>query len=370
MNVPLVDLGWQHRQIVDEVERGLREVMEATAFIQGPRLRSFEAAFASFLGVEHCVGVGSGTDALELTVRALDIGPGDVVVVPANSFIATTLGVLRAGAEVVLVDCHPDTYLMGVDKLADVVDSNVRAIMPVHLYGQIAPVDAMPDLPDRVVVIEDAAQSQGATRHGRGSGSFGVAAATSFYPGKNIGAYGDGGAVVTDNGAVAARVRKLGNWGSAEKYHHPELGFNSRLDTIQAVILQAKLDRLAEWNAMRRTAAEWYMGALEDLDQVVLPATAEGNEHIWHLFVVRVPNRDAVLAGLHERGVGAGVHYPVPMHLQGALSHLGYRPGDFPVTERVAGEILSLPIYPGITEVQQQYVVDSLKESLRYSSHE
>lgn len=367
MNVPLVDLGWQHRQIVEEVERGLREVMEASAFIQGPQLRAFEEAFASFLGVEHCVGVGSGTDALELTVRALDIGPGDVVVVPANSFIASALGVLRAGAGVVLVDCHPDTYLMDMEKVGDVVDSNVRAIMPVHLYGQIAPIDAMPDLPEGVVVIEDAAQSQGATRRGRGSGSFGVAAATSFYPGKNIGAYGDGGAVVTDDGALAAVVRKLGNWGSAAKYHHPKRGFNSRLDTIQAVILQAKLDRLAEWNGMRRAAAEWYLEALREFEQVVLPVTSEGNEHIWHLFVIRVPNRDAVLDRLQERGVGAGVHYPVPMHLQGALSDLGYQPGDFAVTERVAGEILSLPIYPGITEAQQQHVVDSLEESLGHS---
>ncbi|MFP4555088.1 MAG: DegT/DnrJ/EryC1/StrS family aminotransferase, partial [Actinomycetota bacterium] len=199
------------------------------------------------------------------------------------------------------------------------------------------------------------------------SGSFGVAAATSFYPGKNIGAYGDGGAVLTDDDALAAQVRKLGNWGSAEKYHHPELGFNSRLDTVQAVILQAKLSRLAEWNGMRRAAAEWYREALHDVEKVLLPLTLEGNEHIWHLFVIRVPNRDAVLARLHGRGVGAGIHYPVPMHLQGALSDLGYRRGDFPVTERVAGEILSLPIYPGITEAQQQYVVESLKEALAFS---
>lgn len=367
MNVPLVDLGWQHEQIVEEVERGLREVMEATTFIHGPQIAVFEEAFASFLGVEHCVGVGSGTDALELVVRALDIGPGDVVVVPANSFIASALGVLRAGAGVVLVDCHPETYLMDMEQVADVVDSKVRAIMPVHLYGQIAPIDAIPDLPVEVAVIEDAAQSQGATRHGRGSGSFGVAAATSFYPGKNIGAYGDGGAVVTDDAALAAMVRKLGNWGSAEKYHHPELGFNSRLDTIQAVILRAKLDRLAEWNRMRRAAAEWYLKALDDFEQVVLPVTAEGNEHIWHLFVIRVPNRDTVLARLQEHGVGAGIHYPVPMHLQGALSDLGYRRGDFPVTESVAGEILSLPMFPGITEAQQEYVVDSLEESLEHS---
>lgn len=364
MNVPLVDLAWQHHQIAADVAQGLEEVMEATAFIQGPQLGAFENSFASFIGVEHCVGVGSGTDALELSVRALGIGPGDSVVVPANSFIASALGVLRAGADVVLVDCNPETYLIDVERLAEVIDSKVRAIMPVHLYGQIAPLDEMPDLPDRVNVIEDAAQSQGATRYGRGSGSFGVVAATSFYPGKNIGAYGDGGAILTNDDDLAAQVRKLGNWGSAEKYHHPELGFNSRLDTIQAVVLKAKLDRLAEWNAMRRDAAERYLEMLGEVDQVGLPVTPEGNEHIWHLFVIRVPNRDAILAALHERGVGAGIHYPVPMHLQGALSHLGCGPGSFPVTERIAQEILSLPIYPGITESQQKHVVDSLLESL------
>jgi len=364
MNVPLVDLGWQHREIADEVERGLKTVIETTAFIQGPQVAEFEAAFAEFLGVRHCVGVGSGTDALELSIRALGLGPGDRVIVPANSFIASALGVLRAGADVVLVDCDPDTYLIDVDKAVSAVDSSVRAIMPVHLYGQVAPVELLSDLPERVAVIEDAAQSQGATRHGRGSGSFGRVSGTSFYPGKNIGAYGDGGAVLTNDDQIAEQVRKLGNWGSAQKYHHPELGFNSRLDTVQSVVLSAKLSRLSEWNELRSIAAKLYEQHLEDLEQVRLPEVLDGNQHIWHLYVVQVPDRGQVLSELHQAGVGAGVHYPVPMHLQGALSDLGYGPGDFPVTESAAASMLSLPIFPGITEQQQEYVAHRLRDAL------
>lgn len=364
MNVPLVDLGWQHREIADEVERGLKGVIENTAFIQGPQVAEFEAAFAEFLGIRHCVGVGSGTDALELSIRALGLGPGDRVIVPANSFIASALGVLRAGADVVLVDCDPDTYLIDVDKAVSAVDSSVRAIMPVHLYGQIAPVELLSDLPERVAIIEDAAQSQGATRHGRGSGSFGRVSGTSFYPGKNIGAYGDGGAVLTNDEQIAEQVRKLGNWGSAQKYHHPELGFNSRLDTLQSIVLSAKLSRLSEWNELRSIAAKLYEQLLEDLEQVRLPEVLEGNQHIWHLYVVRVPDRDRVLSELHQAGVGAGVHYPVPMHLQGALSDLGYGPGDLPVTESSAASMVSLPIFPGITEEQQEYVAHRLRVAL------
>ena len=364
MKVPLVDLGWQHRQIAGDVERGLSEVIAETAFIQGPQVTSFEESFASYIGVGHCVGVGSGTDALELAVRALEIGPGDRVIVPANSFIASALGVIRAGAGVVLVDCDADTYLMDMSQVADLLDDSVKAVMPVHLYGQIAPVDLLGELPPGVAIIEDAAQSQGATRDGKGSGLFGSVAATSFYPGKNIGAYGDGGAILTNDSAIADQVRKLGNWGSDRKYHHPELGFNSRLDTVQAVVLSAKLSRLEEWNEMRRKAASNYADLLSDMEMVKTPRVLEGNSHIWHVYVIRVPQRDRVLELLQAGGVGAGVHYPVPMHLQGALSGLGYGPGAFPVTEAAADEILSLPIYPGITESQQEFVAQSLRKAL------
>jgi dTDP-4-amino-4,6-dideoxygalactose transaminase len=364
MKIPLVDLAWQHNEIADEISVGLAEVMSATAFIQGRQVGEFEEAFATFCGVRHCIGVASGTDALEMAVRALGIGRGDEVVVPANSFIASALGVIRAGAGVKLVDCHPDTYLMDVDAVERAMGPHVKAVMPVHLFGQTAPVDQLIEIVGDVPVIEDAAQSQGALRQGRPAGSLGRIAATSFYPGKNIGAYGDSGAVLTDDEDLAQDVRNLGNWGSPQKYHHPILGFNSRLDTIQAVILKAKLARLADWNKQRRVAAERYAEMLRAGGRIEPPVVLDGNEHVWHLYVIRVPDRDRVLASMHDDGIGVGIHYPIPMHLQGALSFLGHREGDFPVAESAAREMLSLPMYPGITEEQQEAVVDSLHRAL------
>lgn len=363
MSIPLVDLRWQHDEIADEVRAGMEEVMNATAFIQGPQVGDFERAFAQFCEVRHCVGVASGTDALEMAVRALGIGPGDEVIVPANSFIASALGVIRAGAEVRLVDCDPDTYLIDVEAVARAMSPSVKAVMPVHLFGQVAPVDRLSAAVD-VPLIEDGAQSQGATRHGRPSGSMGRVGATSFYPGKNIGAYGDAGAVLTDDDDLAQLVRNLGNWGSPQKYHHPVVGFNSRLDTMQAVVLKAKLGRLAEWNKMRAAAAERYHELLTDAGRLRPPVVLEGNEHVWHLYVVRVPDRERVVASLQSEGIGVGVHYPIPMHLQGALEFLGHREGDFPHTESAAREMISLPMFPGITPEQQEQVITALHRAL------
>lgn len=360
MRVPLVDLARQHEEIETEILRGFADVIGQTAFIHGPDVEAFEDEFAKFCGVGHCVGVGNGTDALELALRALKVGPGDEVIVPANSFIASALAVIRAGAKPVLVDCDPDTFLIDVDAVETAMNSRVKAVMPVHLYGQMAPIDRLRTVVGDIFVIEDAAQSQGATRHGRKAGSLGLIAGTSFYPGKNIGAYGDAGAVLTDDAELALEVRKLGNWGSDQKYHHSSVGFNSRLDTIQAVILRAKLSRLAGWNDQRGVAAARYQELLADIGPVNSPVTLEGNGHVWHLYVVRVPHRDDVLASLQSDGVGAGVHYPIPMHLQGALRSLGYQSGDFPVAERLAGEIISLPIFPGITSDEQEYVASRL----------
>lgn len=365
MRVPLVDLSIQQREIADEVERGFAEVIDSNAFILGPDVTAFEAAFARFCEVSHCVGVASGTDALELSIRALGLGHGDKIMVPANSFIASALSALRAGVEVVLADVDPRTHLLSATTVERVMGPEIRAIMPVHLYGQIAPVETIRSVGGNALIIEDAAQSQGATRHGSPAGSIGLIAGTSFYPGKNIGAYGDAGAVLTDDPALADRVRKLRNWGSAEKYHHPEIGFNSRLDTLQAVVLSAKLKRLQRWNEQRGLAAQRYRELLSDIDQVELPTVLEGNTHVWHLFVIKVPNRDEVLRHLHSAGVEAGIHYPTPIHLQPALSDLGHRPGDFPATEKAAAQVLSLPIFPGITERQQEYVNDSLRRALR-----
>jgi dTDP-4-amino-4,6-dideoxygalactose transaminase len=364
MRIPLVDLAWQHAEIADEVMSGLKEVMGTTAFIQGPQVARFEQDFAEFCEVAHCVGVSSGTDALEMAVRALGLGAGDVVIVPANSFIASTLGVIRAGAEVRLVDCDPDTYLIDTEAVERAMSPEVKAVMPVHLFGQTAPVEQLPEVIGDAFIIEDAAQSQGARRHGRPAGTLGTVAATSFYPGKNIGAYGDAGAVLTDDEDLARHVRNLGNWGSSQKYHHPVLGFNSRLDTMQAVVLSAKLARLSDWNKLRQQAADRYTDLLRDDDRIVLPKVLSGNEHIWHLYVIRVADRESVVTKLHEQGIGAGVHYPIPMHLQGALSFMGHGEGDFPATEAAAREMVSLPMYPGITAEQQEEVVDVLLSAL------
>ena len=360
MRVPLIDLSRQQDQIADDVAEKIGGVIEATDFIQGEAVAEFEEQFARFCGVEHCIGVGSGTDALEFAVRALGIGPGSEVVVPANSFIASALAVLRAGADVVLVDCKPETHLVDVDQLVQSVGPRTRAVMPVHLYGQMAPVEQIREAIGGIPIIEDAAQSHGASRNGKFAGSLGTVAGTSFYPGKNIGAYGDAGAVLTDDEYLAASVRRLGNWGSSRKYHHPVKGFNSRLDTIQAVVLSAKLKRLQTWNQQRAEAAQAYDNLLKGSEVVVPPTTLTGNHHVWHLYVVRVPNRDRVLEELRNRGVEAGVHYPIPMHLQGALADLGHVEGDFPITEKAAQEILSLPIFPGITHSEQEYVVECL----------
>ncbi|HEX9945105.1 MAG TPA: DegT/DnrJ/EryC1/StrS family aminotransferase [Thermoanaerobaculia bacterium] len=363
--IPLVDLAAQHAEIADEVAAGFARVIADTAFILGPAVREFEEAFARFCGVAHCVGVANGTDAIELTLRALGVGPGDEVIVPANTFIATALGVVRAGARPVLVDCD-ECHLLDPGRIEAAVTPRTRAVLPVHLFGQIADMESIGEIAERrgLLVIEDAAQSQGARRNGRRSGSFGIAAPTSFYPGKNLGAYGDAGAVVTGSDELAARLKKLRNWGSERKYHHPEVGFNSRLDTLQAVVLAAKLKRLDAWNEARRRAAARYDALLTGIEGVELPRTLPGNEPVWHLYVVRVPRRDEVLEKLQAEGIGAGIHYPVPLHLHGALRGLGYHEGDFPVAERAAREILSLPMYPHLGEAEQERVVEVLRRAL------
>lgn len=365
--IGLVDLAAQHAEIAGEVAAGWARVLERTAFVGGAPVAAFESEFAAFSGVPYCVGVGNGTDAIELALRAAGIGAGDECILPANTFIATAEAVARAGATPVLVDCDPHTYLIDVDATAAAVTDRTRAIIGVHLYGQLAPVERLAPIAAAAgaVLVEDAAQAQGARRHGVGPAAVGQIAATSFYPGKNLGAYGDGGAVLTRDPALAESVRLLGGHGSPSKYEHTRLGFNSRLDTLQAVVLSAKLRRLAGWNQARRDAAARYDALLAPVDPVVLPQTLAGNEHVWHLYVVRVPDRDLVLKQLNDRGIGAGIHYPTPIHLTPAFAALGHREGAFPVAERAAGEILSLPLYPHITAEQQQRVVDTLVEALR-----
>ena len=365
-SIPFVDLAAQHREIAEEVQAGFAEVMATTSFVQGKAVAAFEQEYADYIGVSHCVAVGNGTDALEIALRAAGVGRDDEVVVPANTFVATAEAVARIGARTVLVDVHPDTLLMAPELLADAIGPRTRAVVPVHLYGQTADMESIRAVLDGsdIVVVEDAAQSQGARRHGRSAGSFGIAAGTSFYPGKNLGAYGDAGAVLTDSADVARTARLIANHGSERRYEHEVLGFNSRLDTFQGVVLRAKLARLEAWNQARRDAADRYDSLLEGVDGVTRPTTADGNEHVWHLYVVQVDDRDRVLAHLGADGVGAGVHYPIPVHLHPAFEDLRKGPGSYPVSEAAASRILSLSMHPHLTPQQQERVVSTLVTAL------
>ena len=366
-SIPLVDLGAQHAAVAGEVARGWAEVLARTAFIGGPQVATFERDYAEFIGVSHCVATANGTDAIEIALRALGVAHGDECILPANTFIATAEAVSRAGATPVLVDCADDgTSLIDTDAIEAAVTPRTRAIIPVHLYGQAAPVERLVPLARRMGIwlVEDAAQAQGARRNGASAGALGDVAATSFYPGKNLGAYGDAGAALTTSVGTAARMRMIRDHGSARKYEHEVLGVNSRLDTLQAVVLSAKLRRLAGWNAARRAAAVRYDELLSGRDDIVRPRTLDGNEHIWHLYPVQVPNRDRVLKELHAAGIGAGIHYPVPIHMTAAFAGLGYVEGAFPVAERTARKLLSLPIFPEITTAQQERVVSVLLSAL------
>ncbi|GAA1882497.1 DegT/DnrJ/EryC1/StrS family aminotransferase [Lapillicoccus jejuensis] len=359
--IPLVDLRAQVAELGEELETDLLQVLRSAGFVGGPHVAAFEEEYAAFTGARFCVGVANGTDAVELALRGAGVGPGDEVVVPANTFIATAEAVARIGARTVLVDVRPDTLLVDPAELEAALTDRTRAIVPVHLFGQLADLDEMREVADAhgLAVVEDAAQSQGASRGGRGSGSLGHVGATSFYPGKNLGAAGDAGAVTTDDPEIARVVRLMSNHGSPSKYVHDVVGMNSRLDALQAVVLRHKLRRLAAWNARRRAIADRYGALLADL-ALELPRAAEREAHVWHLYVVQVDRRDEVLRHLQDAGVDAGIHYPVPVHLTEAFRHLGHKPGDFPVAEAAAERILSLPMYPHLSEQQQDRVVEVL----------
>lgn len=367
MKVPLVDLAAQHAEIADEVRAGLETVFASTAFVGGPDVAAFEREYADYVGTEHCVGVANGTDALELALRAVGVSAEGEVILPANTFIATAEAVSRIGAVPVLVDADDEFLLMDTSQVARAITPRTQAVVPVHIFGQVAFVEQLASLCDEagLPIVEDAAQSQGARRFGASTGSLGVIAATSFYPGKNLGAAGDAGAVTTDDSELADRVRILGAHGSPTKYRHDVVGMNSRLDTIQAVYLRAKLGRLERWNDLRRQAAVRYGELLSDVPGVRTPAMAPGNEDVWHLYVVRVAERDRVLAQLNEAGVGAGIHYPTPVHLTHAYRHLGLPDGSFSVSEGAAGQILSLPMHPHLTPELQDHVCVTLARAVR-----
>lgn len=360
--VPLVDLAAQYAAIRPEVDQAIQSVLDATDFIMGAAIKQFEADFAAFCGATHCVGVASGTAALELVLRAAGVGPGDEVITAAHTFIATAEAISAVGAKPVFVDVDPATYNMDPAGLPAAITPATRAIMPVHIYGQPADMTALGAVAAAhgLALIEDAAQAHGATWDGVAAGGLGDAACFSFYPGKNLGAYGDAGAVVTNNDAIAAQVRLLRNHGRRSKYLHEVKGYGERMDTLQAAVLGAKLPHLRAWTAARQRLAARYDELLADLP-VVRPTVAAAADPVWHLYVIRHQARDALLEHLSHSGIGAGVHYPVPLHLQPAYADLGYQPGDLPVTETVAATCLSLPLYPEMTDAQQDRVVAAIR---------
>jgi len=360
--IPLVDLKAQYAAIRPAVAAAMQRVLDDTCFILGPPLEAFERAFADFCGARHCVGVASGTDALNLILRGLDIGPGDEVILPAFTFIATALGVTLAGATPVLADVRREDGLLDPDRVEAAITPRTRAILPVHLYGRCADMDAIRALADRhhLKVVEDAAQAHGARYRGRPAGSLGDAAAFSFYPGKNLGAYGDGGAVTTNDDDLAERLRLLRNWGSRKKYHHEEPGLNSRLDTLQAAVLHVKLGYLPDWNERRRLLAGTYDRLLEGRADLRWPMDRPGDQPVYHLYVVRTATRDQTVSQLVARGIQAGIHYPFPIHQLAAYRCLAAGGSALRESEAWAAECLSLPLYPELTHDQLSRVVDSL----------
>lgn len=367
MTIPLVDLAAQHLEVADEVGIGIAEVFARTAFVGGREVDEFEREYAAYGGSSHCIGAGNGTDALELALRAVGVTPGGEVILPANTFIATAEAVSRIGARPILVDVDDEYLLIDPDLVSAAITPRTQAIVPVHLFGQTAFVEQIHQVIGSagIPIVEDSAQAQGALRFGRPAGSLGAVSATSFYPGKNLGAAGDAGAVTTNDPLIARTVRVLGAHGSPSKYVHDVVGMNSRLDTIQAVYLRAKLSRLEKWNELRREAASRYQELLGALTDLRLPQSAEGNRDVWHLYVVRTPERDRLLAALAADGIGAGIHYPTPLHLTRAYAHLGLGRGAFPVAEHAAQQILSLPMFPHLTADQQEQVAACAESALR-----
>ena len=369
MSVPFLDLGAAYLELKDDLDAAYHRVMDSGWFILGKEVEAFEREFAAYCEAAHCVGVGNGLEALHLILRAYGIGPGDEVIVPANTYIATWLAVSYAGATPIPVEPDARTYNLDPALIEAAITPATRAILPVHLYGQPADMDPIKALASRygLKVIEDAAQAHGARYHGRRVGGLGDAAGFSFYPGKNLGALGDGGAVVTNDADLAERVRVLRNYGSRVKYHNEVKGFNSRLDELQAALLRVKLPVLDAWNERRRAAAARYLDGLAG-SELGLPYVPKWAEPVWHLFVVRHPQRHALQQRLQQAGIGTMIHYPIPPHLQPAYAELGYGAGAFPISEAIHREVFSLPMGPQLTAAQQGRVLGRMVSDIRPNS--
>jgi dTDP-4-amino-4,6-dideoxygalactose transaminase len=355
--IPYLDLKAQYHSIKDEIDAAVLRVLDSTQFILGDEVAAFEREFAAYCQASECVGVNSGTSALHLALLAAGIGPGDEVITTPFTFVATVAAIRYAGATPVLVDIEPDYFAIDAARIESAITGKTRAILPVHLYGQPADMTAILEIARRrgLVVIEDAAQAHGSEHHGRRCGSLADIATFSFYPGKNLGAYGEGGAITTTRSDVATTCRILRDWGQAQRYEHRLQGFNYRMDGIQGAVLRVKLRHLEAWTEKRRQVARWYTEVL-DHDSVRVPNERPACRHVYHVYVVRSDDRDALRDALSKEGIQTGIHYPIPVHLQPAHADLGYRAGDFPIAEAAAREVLSLPIFPEMTRGQVETV--------------
>jgi dTDP-4-amino-4,6-dideoxygalactose transaminase len=362
MKTPLVDLKIQYQPLKEQILEGIEDVLDSMYLFLGKNVQALETEFAEFCGAQHAIGVSDGTTALQLILMAMGIGPGDEVITVSHTFIATAEAIQLVGANPVFVDIDPQTYLMDVAQVESKITPRTRAILPVHLYGQTVDMHPLDEIAKRhgLFIIEDACQAHGAAYNGQRAGTLGDAAAFSFYFSKNLGAFGEGGMVTTNNSELAEKIRLLRDHGSPSKYNHEYLGTNARLDEIQAVVLRAKLPHLEEWNHQRRQHAGRYNELLAD-HPVITPVTCPENEHVYHLYVIRSQHRDDMLAWLKEHEVFAGIHYPIPIHLQPSMRSLGYNQGDFPITEQVVNEIISLPMYPELTDEQVEYVAEQVR---------
>lgn len=364
MQIKFVDLGRQNKEIEKELLPIMSNIINRCDFILGKEVGLFEKEFANFIGAKYALGVGNGTDALHLCLKSLNIKANDGVIVPVNTFIATALSVVYLGARPIFVDCNEKNFNLDIDQVKMLLKKfrkklRIKAIIPVHLYGQCCDMDEILSIAKEydIKVIEDACQAHGAKYKNKSAGTFGIAAAFSFYPGKNLGCFGDGGAVVTNDEEIYKKILMLRNYGQREKYIHIEVGFNSRLDTLQAGVLRIKLKYLAKWNQQRQEIAKLYFKKLLN-ENIILPQVDPDFEHIWHLFVIRIKTnqRDELRQYLKEKGIETGIHYPIPLHLSPAFKYLGYKRGDFPVAEKISDEILSLPMFPGMTEDEIDYI--------------
>lgn len=363
MKVPFVSFVPMEQEFDTEIRSAFERVYKRSWYIDGEEVKNFEDNFSKYCGTDYCVGVGNGLDALMLIMKALEIGNGDEVLVPANTFIATALAVTYVGATPVFVDPHINSFNIDVSKIEEKITNRTKAIIPVHLYGQPCDMDEILEISERynLYVVEDCAQAHGATYKDRKVGTFGIAAGFSFYPGKNLGAMGDAGAVVTSDKKLYKRIRALRNYGSDYKYHHIYKGNNSRLDEIQAAILSVKLRRLERMNEERHRIAELYLNRIHN-DKIELPVISENRNHVWHIFGIKCKNRDVLEHYLNEKEIGTNKHYPIPIHMQKCYSNLGLKVGDYPIAEKISLEELSLPIFYGMDDTQVRYVIDCINQ--------